>query len=390
MFRSKFFYNTYRWLPFKSPKRATPWAFAVVVAALLTTAALGETPAFDLDQPEAALETIRRQHDLPAIGAAVVTADGLQALATAGVRKRGEAVAVTDDDLWHLGSCGKAMTATLIARLVEAGQLRFEQTLGESFPELAPEMDEALRSVTLLDLLSHRSGLPANFNLLAYANQTDAHQARQQVLRETLKQPLLSPPGEAYLYSNWGYTLAGHIAEQAVGEPWETLMQREVFEPLGITSAGFGGLGTPGKIDQPWPHTPNGTPWHTTGPEIDNVPAMGPAGRIHMNLADWAKFTAEHLKGRRGESDFLNQESFRLLHTARGDDYALGWVVASRPWAGGDALNHVGDNTLNHANAWLAPEKGFAVLIVTNQSTAYAATDQVASGLILAWLAQDP
>ncbi|MEM9418692.1 MAG: serine hydrolase domain-containing protein [Planctomycetota bacterium] len=367
------------------------FCLACLVGGLKTTSVAQSQPAsaaFDFNEPATALEFIRQQHDLPAMGVAFVTTDGPQSLATAGVRKRGDTTAVTDQDLWHLGSCGKAMTATLIARLVEAGDLRFEQTLGESFPALAQDMDEDLRSVTLFDLLSHRSGLPANFNLVAYLNQTDARQARRQALLDAMQQPLLGTPGETYRYSNWGYTLAGHVAEQATDLAWEELMQREVFGPLGISSAGFGGLGTPGEIDQPWPHFVDGTALPNNGPQMDNVVAMGPAGRIHMNLEDWGKFVAEHLKGHRGESEFLTQESFRILHTTRGDRYALGWVVAPRPWAGGNALNHGGDNTMNHAVVWLAPDKGFAALATVNQSGTHAATDQAVSGLILAWLKQ--
>jgi len=52
----------------------------------------------------------------------------------------------------------KAMTATLAAVMVEAGELTWEQTLAEAFPELAEEMDVDWRAVTLGELLSHRSG----------------------------------------------------------------------------------------------------------------------------------------------------------------------------------------------------------------------------------------
>jgi CubicO group peptidase (beta-lactamase class C family) len=67
-------------------------------------------------------------------------------------------------------------------------------------------------------------------------------------------QPAASPPGSQYEYSNVGYVLAGAIAERITGQAWEELIAKTIFQPLGMTSAGFGGLGTAGKIDQPWPH----------------------------------------------------------------------------------------------------------------------------------------
>ena len=273
-------------------------------------------PALDLKNPRPALEAIRKSQGLPGLGAAIVTDEGVKVLTTTGVRKKGDKTPVTDQDLWHLGSCGKAMTATMIARLVEAGSLKFDQTLGETFPERAGAMGEQMKSITLIDLLSHRSGLPANFNLRAYQNAPDVVAAREKVLVEAMARPLLSKPGEKFLYSNWGYTLAAHMAEKATGKSWEALMRAEVFKPLGMSTAGFGGTGSPGKIDQPWPHSSTGSPTPTNGKKMDNLPVMGPAGTIHMSLADWGKFVAEHLKGDRGKSAYMTQASFKTLHTA--------------------------------------------------------------------------
>lgn len=126
----------------------------------------------------------------------------------------------------------------------------------------------------------------------------------------------------------------------------------------------------------------------SNGKEMDNLPVMGPAGTMHMSLEDWGKFVTEHLKGRRGKSSYLKQATFEKLHTAIGDNYALGWISLRRPWAGGYALHHAGDNTMSYANVWAAPEKGFAVLVVTNQSSCHEATNDVATGLIDAWLAK--
>ncbi len=67
------------------------------------------------------LEPIRTEHGLPALGAAVVTGKGLEAIGVVGVRKAGTDLAATAEDQWHLGSDTKAMTAFLIAALIEGG-----------------------------------------------------------------------------------------------------------------------------------------------------------------------------------------------------------------------------------------------------------------------------
>src|SRR5262249_8110341 len=107
----------------------------------------------------ALLAPVREKHNLPALAAAVVTSKGLVAVAAAGVRKRGDKPAVTADDQFHLGSDTKAMTAALIAGLVEEGKLRYDDTLAKAFPAQAKSMHPDLRKVTLEQLLTHHAGL---------------------------------------------------------------------------------------------------------------------------------------------------------------------------------------------------------------------------------------
>ena len=66
----------------------------------------------------------RNKHGVPAIGAAIVDAHGNVVADVVGTTRRGGSEAVTVDDAWHIGSCGKSMTASLYARLVERGDAR--------------------------------------------------------------------------------------------------------------------------------------------------------------------------------------------------------------------------------------------------------------------------
>ena len=341
---------------------------------------------FDLGNLASELETQRIKWKLPAIGVAIVSSESQPVLEVAGVRKLGEAVNVTRDDLWHIGSCGKAMTATMVARLVQSGKLRWNQTVAETFPELKDGMSETIKSVNLIQLLSHTSSLDANFQTSNYAEEKDLMAARYRVVRDAIHAEFKRKVGEFH-YSNWGYTVAAAMAERATGKSWESLMNEEVFVPLEMTTAGFGGTGTVGIIDQPWPHNKLGFPVSSNGPKMDNVPTMGPAGTIHMTLCDWGKFISEHIRGGRGESRYLNQEQYEILHKPIAEDYALGWGVAQRDW-GGRVLTHSGDNTMNHAVVWVSPEKNFAVLVATNRTSAERAVDSFCGKLIEAWLAK--
>ncbi|MFO1485109.1 MAG: serine hydrolase domain-containing protein [Verrucomicrobiaceae bacterium] len=314
------------------------------------------------------LERIRTKYKLPALGGAYVTVDGAKLTAVTGVRKAGTQIAATKDDLWHLGSNTKAMTSTLAGIAVEAGKLRWDSTLGDVFPKAKGLKKSSLATATLTHLLTHWSGLPTNaswnptpLNARALMKERDA------VLEAAAGLKNLPAPGSMHLYSNFGYVLAGHMLEEVYDQSCEDLMQVHIFKPLGMTQAGFGGTGTPGKIDQPWPHLADGAPTPQNGPSVDNPPVLGPAGTVHAILTDWARFIAEHLAGPNGKGRLLKAETYRHLHTpVLSGGYAFGWKVLDRSW-GGRVITHNGSNTMNYCVAWLSPEKGFAMIACTNQ-----------------------
>jgi len=317
------------------------------------------------------LTPILKKHDLPALGAAMVKQEGLVAVGVVGVRKRGDETPVTIDDRFHLGSNTKALTATMLGRLVEEGALHWDASIGKIFPELEAEIPAALKAVTLEQLLSHRSGLPREFpNVRVWGEFAKAGPLREQRLAvlKRAAQETLSPAGEKMVYSNMNYVIAAAMGEQVTKQPWEDLLRDKLFAPLGINSFGFGPMGRPDRVEQPWPHHADGRPQPPV-PQADNVPAMGPAGRVHLSLGDWARFVADQLRGAAGLKALLSPETYKKLH----------WSPSPRPfytvggWAGQSepdlVLAHDGSNTMNYATALLLPRRNIAVLVVTNQGT---------------------
>lgn len=311
------------------------------------------------------LAPIRARHRLPGLIGAIVTGDRLSAIAAVGIRKIGSRQELRVSDTIHLGGCTTAMTATLIGMLVEHGKLSWDSTIGQIFRAQVERIHPQFRPVTLGQLLTHRAGLPANVAWGNLEGRTPTEQ-RLSIVISQLEQPPLDAPGKRYNYSNVGYALAGLMAEVVAGRPWEDLMRERLFRPLRMTSAGFGPPGRRGTVDQPWGH-------RTVGDRVepfqaDNPPSMGPAARVHCSFPDWARFVALHLAAARGKPRLLNAETFRTLHTPpAGFEYAAGWIVCERPWAGGTALTHTGSNTMWYAAVWLAPAMNVAFLAATNQ-----------------------
>ncbi len=326
-------------------------------------------PSSSLESLDPLLQPIRAKHDLPALAGAIVRGDRIVAIGAVGVRKQGSPNPVTPQDLWHLGSCTKSMTATLIARLVDRGTLTWTATIPEVFPDLGPKLAPGWEKATLEMLLTHRSGAPADLTKdglwgRLWKREGTPREQRRRLLDGVIAQPPLSTPGTKHLYANAGFAIAGAMAEKATGKAWEDLMREEIFDPLGMARAGFGAPGSADRVDQPRGH---GQGPVEPGPDADNPPAIGPAGTVHAPLEDWAKYAALHLAGARGKSEFLKPETWKRLHTPpEGESYACGWVVRDSGWAGGRTLWHNGSNTMWYAEVWIAPEKDVAFLAATN------------------------
>jgi CubicO group peptidase (beta-lactamase class C family) len=321
-----------------------------------------------------ALEFVRDAYDLPALAGMIVHKDLVVEMAAVGTRAAGGPEPVTVDDLWHIGSITKGMTATAVARLVERGALSWSTTVSQALPELVGGIRSEYAGVTFRELLSHTSGLREEVHEVPIWSTLDVDvgpgtiEERHEWAAQLLAQNPERSRGE-HLYTNAGYIVAGAMLEAISGQSWETLMEQEVFQPLGITTGGFGAPGTSGIRDQPWGHSRSGGSWTplSPGPGADNPAAIGPAGTVHISMADLALYMTAHLAGAQGQSGILEPASFEQLHTAApGTAYAQGWGLEEQSWTGGVALAHTGSNNRWYARMWLAPGRDFGFFTVTN------------------------
>ena len=322
------------------------------------------------EQVNRLLDPIRDAHHLPGIIGAIVRGDALTAIGAVGIRKIGSAESLRVQDQVHLGSCTKAMTATLIGMLIDEGLLSWSTTFRDVFPDQASRFHADFQATTLQQLLNHRAGLPHDASWWNLPGLTTTDQRRAAMVSLLGKAPL-TRPGTVYAYSNAGYVLAGLMAEEVSGHSWDELMQQRLFDPLKMASAGFGppGKADSGRVDQPWGHHENHGLVEPT--RQDNAPCMGPAGTVHCSVPDWGKFASLHLRGAQGKARLLNPATFRALHTPPpGSEYAGGWIIVDRSWAGGSALNHNGSNLVWYCSIWIAPVRDFATLVATNEGGA--------------------
>lgn len=343
------------------------------------------------------LEAIRALYRVPGLAAALVRDGEIVAAGVAGVRKAGEADPIEPDDRFHIGSCGKSFTATVAARLVAKGVIGWETTLADAFPELKSAMEPAYRSVTLRQLVSHRSGLPSLDRggspmwLAISSPGMDVSEQRETMLRLAVKEDPIAMPGAAFAYTDLGYAVAGRMLERASGASWEELIRSEVAAPLGLATLGFGAPGTKGRLDQPWGHTPDGGSLRAIapGPGADQAgPVIGPAGTIHLSIADWARYARSHLAAARAAVGPGAAALAALYEDPYRQGYGMGWAISDAAWAGGRLLSHTGSCGAWSAAIWIAPERNAALVVAGNYGgpEGFAAGNAAAAELIEAYL----
>ena len=290
----------------------------------------------------AELETVRAKYKIPACASAVVENGRIIAIGATGLRRSDRDVRVTTDDVWHIGSCTKTMTAALIGVLVDEGKLRWDMPVADALPGVP--CAAGWRKVTLWHVVTQRSGI-AQMSSGEWRT-LDAGGGTPRELRAAFAKILLArapaqPPGK-YAYSNSGYGLLGAIIEHAADTSYEDMLHRHIFTPLALKTAGFGAPATPGKLDQPWGHRRSDdklTPV-APSPESQFPPALAPAASVHMSLADFARFAAWVSTN---EPRIVKPETFKRLQTPPDDSaYAGGLWTTELPGVGGEAVCHCG------------------------------------------------
>ena len=323
------------------------------------------------------------EYELPGLGRMMIKNGVTQVLSVEGVRKYGDPTPLLVTDKFHLGSCTKAMTATLVAILIEEGKLKWTSTLQELLPEI--NLHPAYLAMSYETLLVHRAGLSkVKDDSLFRTIQSQAFtstSARELIARSVLELAPVTTPGSHYDYNNTSYIIAAYVLEKITGESWETLMREKLFNPLDMKTCGFG----PTSPDNTWAHK-GLVPIH-----VDNPEGYGPAARVHCSLPDWSKFLQQHLDGFNGIDGIVHASTFQKLHTRAGNDpYTYGgWLRYERSWAQGPALTHDGSNTVNYAKVWLAPKLRLIMAATTNTggTDAQKATESVISDMINGMLA---
>lgn len=175
------------------------------------------------------LDTLRESNGVPGMGAAVWQEGQIGWEGSSGLRDVERRLPVTRDTLFRLASVSKIFTVAAVGQLAEQRRMDLDAPMQRQLPWLGSHW----APITPRQLAAHVSGLPhyqavdADRGSRHYATGRDA-------VAIFAERDLLRPPGTAYSYSSWGYTLLGALVEEKTGRPFTDYVAKEVAPGLAI------------------------------------------------------------------------------------------------------------------------------------------------------------
>jgi CubicO group peptidase (beta-lactamase class C family) len=321
----------------------------------------------------------------PSVGIAVaVVKDGKMIHAKGyGVRSIEDKKKVDEHTLFAIASNSKAFTTAALSILVDEGKLHWEDKVIDHVPEFRMYNDYVTANFTIVDLLTHRSGLGLGAgDLMIFPDGADF--TVQDVLKSFQFQKPVSPFRTKYDYDNLLYIVAGEVVARVSGMSWPDFIQSRIFDPLGMDNA----VPTNSRLQE---NANLALPHNSEGEQIKQLSTFdsdltAAAGGIYASVADLSKWMIMQLNGGKYGKD-LSGELFskkqqdkmwkpytNIDFTLRSDPrthshfraYGLGWVL--QDMNGKIIISHTGGLPGMLSKVVLVPDLNLGIVVLTNSA----------------------
>jgi len=305
------------------------------------------------------------RHRVPGVAVGIWHA-GEEYVAGFGVTSVEHPLPVDADTIFQIASISKTFTATAMMRLVERGLVDLDAPVRRYLPGFALGDDAAAARLTVRQLFQHVAGFEGDY--FDDFGRGDDALARYIASLPSIKQ--VTPVGERWSYNNAAFNVAGRVMEVAAGQSFETLVRELVLDPLGLGhtclfpeevlthrfAAGHTVIDGQVIVVRPWGFARN------------CAPAFGLASTVR-DLLQYARF---HMGDGTvpGGQHLLKPETLRLMQAPAvpagqpGQWTGIAWLIETIE--GVKVFGHGGSSNGQRALLRLAPERGFALAVLTN------------------------
>ena len=334
-------------------------------------------PAGQIDAAVARVDELARElmvsSGIPGMAVAVVVDGKLVFAQGYGVRSVNADGKVDANTVFQLASLSKPIGATVVARQVGQGVVQWDTPLQRSMPSFQLADPYVSAHVTIGDMYAHRSGLPDHAGDLL----EDLGYDRTQMLQRLRYIPL-TPFRAGYAYTNFGMTAGAQAVAMASGTDWESLSDKVLYTPLGMTSTSSRYADFAGRANHAVAHIKTSDGYRIT-PAQRRPDAQSPAGGVSSSVNDMARWMIMVLdQGCANGQSLIDSGALRDAVSphavsappsspqARGGFYGYGFNVSDSA-AGRVVLSHSGAFNLGAATAFsLIPSARVGIVTLTN------------------------
>ncbi|MDC8774248.1 serine hydrolase [Roseateles albus] len=289
-----------------------------------------------------------------------------------GFRDLEKKLPMTENTVQPIASTTKSFTVAALATLVRDGKIKWDEPVREYLPDFRLHSDYATQTVTVRDLVTHRSGLPRH-DAVWFNSQL----SREELIKRVRHFELSAEPRARFQYNNLMYMTAGFLGGKVAGSSWEALVSEKVLKPLDMNATNF-------SIKDLLK-----APDHGTGYSLDNdeqpqakpytpIDAMGPTGSLNSSARDMANYllmlTADgSYKGktlitsgdlRAMTSGQMTLPDARLWPERNGPQYGMGWFVSN--YRGVTLVDHGGNMPGAATTVGFVPARNIGVYATVN------------------------
>ena len=324
--------------------------------------------------------------DLPALSIALVEDRQIVWAKGFGFADPKSKTPATAETVYRVGSVSKLFTDIAVMQLVEQGKLDLDAPVTRYLPDFRPRNSFG-KSVTLRQLMSHRSGLVREPPVGHYFDPDEPSLAR--TIASLNQTALVYAPETRTKYSNAAIAAVGYVLERTEGQPFAKYLKRAVLDPLGLERSSF----------EPTPQTTKDLAkaymWTIDG-RVFEAPTfelgISPAGSMYTTVTDMGRFISALFAGGRGaKGQMLKSSTLDEMWTpqfappGQKTGYGIGFSV--RELEGRRTVGHGGAIYGFATTLKAMPDDKLGVVVVTTKDAANAVTNRVANYALTAMLA---
>ncbi len=296
-----------------------------------------------------------------------------------GYRDLTKKLPVTPNTLFAIGSCSKAFTAALIGQLEQQGKLDLDKPVNNYLPSLRFYNDNMTNTITLRDMMSHRTGLPRH-DLSWYLFTTNS---RDSLMQRVQYQEPTAGIRQRWQYNNFMFAGLAAVAEKMTGKSWEDNIREQFFVPLGMDRSCLSIPELEKADDASYGYdVKHDSLIHKM--DYYHINAMAPAGAINSSVNDMAKWVITWINNGKYNDKEIIPAGYRdqaispqsivggglpgkELPDVYFADYGFGWFLSS--YKGYYRVEHGGNIDGFSANTSFFPSDSIGIIVLTNQNS---------------------